>query len=305
LRSLVTGGAGFIGSHLADALIARDHEVLVLDNLVSGKKENINPQATLQVVDICDQKAVEAAVHDFSPRFIHHYAAQIDARLSVENPSYDALVNIVGSINVIRAAMSAKAEKFIFISSGGAIYGEPNSLPVKEDHPVNPLSPYGLSKFAVEKYLDMMHRLTGLSYVCLRYANIYGPRQDPLGEAGVFAIFAQAMLSGKPPAIFGDGTATRDYLFVSDAVHSNLLAMNDVPVGSYNIGSGAETSVNEVYKMLAEPLAFKQNPQYSPPKLGEVNHISLDCENARLHLNWEPKVSLKEGISLLLQSLSH
>lgn len=304
MRSLVTGGAGFIGSHLVDALIAQSHEVLVVDNLISGNKENIHPKAHLKVVDICDQEAVSAIATDFSPHLIHHYAAQIDARLSVENPNYDALVNIIGSINVIRAAMRAKVEKFIFISSGGAIYGEPNSLPVKENHPVNPLSPYGLSKYTVEKYLELMNRLNGLPYICLRFANIYGPRQDPLGEAGVFAIFAQAMLSGRPPTIFGDGTATRDYLFVSDAVHSNLQAMNDVPVGSYNIGSGVETSVNEVYKMLAEALSFKQNPQYSPPKLGEVNHISLNCEHAKTHLRWEPKVSLKEGISLLLGSLS-
>ncbi len=304
MRSLVTGGAGFIGSHLVDSLVELGHEVLVIDNLSSGRRENVNPRAELKVLDICDEEAIFKSIHDFSPNYIHHYAAQIDARLSVKKPSYDARINIIGSINVIKAGVKAGAEKFIYISSGGAIYGEPLYCPVPEDHPINPVSPYGLSKYTVEEYLRLIHCQTNLPYVCLRYPNVYGPRQDPHGEAGVLAIFSQAMLEGKPLTIFGDGSATRDYLFVSDVVRSNLLVTNNVPTGSYNIGSGVETSVKEIFHLLADALSYKKKPTYSSPKLGDINHICLDCNKAKKELGWEPIVNLKEGIDLLLQSLS-
>jgi len=234
------------------------------------------------------------------PDIVFHHAAQASVVASFQDPVKDAEVNILGSLRMVDNALQYGAEKFIFASTGGAIYGDPQYLPCDENHPVAPLSPYGLSKHVVERYLDLLHRASDLNYTALRYANVYGPRQDPHGEAGVIAIFSQLMLEGERPKIFGTGEQERDFVYVSDVVEANLLAMN-APSGSvYNIGTGVGTSINDLFKVLKKALNYRWKPDYQPEREGEVFKISLDATRAREELDWTPRISLEEGLSLTL-----
>jgi UDP-glucose 4-epimerase len=300
MKVLVTGGAGFIGSNVVDLLISNGHDVCVLDDLSSGKKDYINNSATFYEMDILDD--VGKIIKDEGIECVIHHAAQIQVRKSIENPVFDANVNILGSLNLLESARDVK--KFIFASTGGAIYGEPEYLPADESHPENPLAPYGISKLAFEKYLYMYGEIYGLDYVALRYGNVYGPRQDPYGEAGVVAIFANSMLKGESPTINGDGNQTRDFVYVEDVARSNRLAM-EKSVGErvINIGTGKETSVNEIFDTIQKSLGTDINPVHGPTIKGEVQKISLDVKRAEDELGWQPEVSLEAGIGKFLDFL--
>ena len=296
MKILVTGGAGFIGSHLVDALTERGDEVVVVDNLSTGCRENVNPQTKLYELNIGDQGLAE--VFDLErPDIICHHAAQIDLRRSVTEPLFDAQENILGSLNVIVNSVHYRVAKFIYASSGGAIYGEPQSLPVDENHPINPVSQYGVSKHTVEHYLHLYALQYGINYVVLRYANVYGARQNPFGEAGVVAIFARQMLEGKQPTMFGPGNKTRDYTHVSDVVAANLLAMERGTNAICNIGTGVETSDQEIFDAVAEAVGYDDPPLYTSVRPGEVQRMCLDWSRAERELGWHPTLSLKEGIT--------
>ena len=295
MNILVTGGAGFIGSNVVDALLDLGHSVFVVDNLSTGKKENINPNAVFYEVDITHKEKLEDVFKEAQPEIVFHIAAQIDVRKSVENPQFDAEVNIIGSINVFELSVRYGVKRIIFSSTGGALYGEPKILPAKEDSPIEPLSPYGVSKFAPEQYLNYFNRLYGIERVILRYGNVYGSRQDPLGEAGVIAIFTGRTLNDLQPVIYGDGNQTRDYIFVEDVVRANILAIEGKG-GIYNIGTGIETSVNDLVKMFSEILNKHIEPVYAPPRKGEVQRIALDTSKAKKELGFTPKFSLEEGL---------
>ncbi len=295
-KILVTGGAGFIGSHVVDAFINAGHEVVVIDNLATGKRENVNPQAKFYQVDIRHREAVEEVFAVERPEVISHQAALANVRHSMEQPVTYAEVNILGSLILLEMARQYGCRRFIYASTGGAVYGEPEFLPVTEDHPINPLDPYGASKHAVEHYLYLYRQNYGLSYVSLRYPNVYGPRQDPLGEAGVVAIFTGLMLQGKQPTINGSGEQQRDFVYVGDVARANLLAL-ERGEGVYNIGSGIPTDVNTIFVELKAAIGYAGEACYGPPKLGEVFRIYLDASKARRELGWEPKVSLREGLT--------
>jgi UDP-glucose 4-epimerase len=301
LKCIITGGAGFIGSHLVDKIIDMGGEVAIIDNLITGSEKNINKNATFYNEDICNTKRLNEIFNDFQPDFVFHFAAQINVRKSMENPRYDAEVNILGSLNIIKETLNCNAKRLIFASSGGTIYGEPEYRPVKEEHPKVPIAQYGLSKYTIEEYLRIFKKQRDLSYIALRYANIYGPRQNPKGQAGVFAIFATQMLSGEKPVIFGDGTATRDYVYVDDAVDSAIKCISDVKDGSYNIGTEVEVSTNEVYEFLAEEIGFSEKPDRGEYRPGEIYRISLDSTLAKKELNFIPKISLQKGVKKLIE----
>jgi len=300
MKILVTGGAGFIGSNVSDALVKDGHEVTVLDNLSTGKEENINPEVKFYNVDLLDMESLELVFREFKPDVVNHHAAQIDVRKSVEDPAFDAETNIIGSLNLFELSINYGVRRIIFSSTGGALYGEPSNLPATEDTPIEPLSPYGVSKYCVENYLNYFKRLYGIERVILRYANVYGPRQDPLGEAGVVAIFTGKILKGEKPVIYGDGNQTRDYVFVEDVVQANVLALEGKE-GIYNIGTGKETSVNELIEVFSKVLGREIKPEYAPPRIGEVHRISLDGEKAKKELGFVPKYSLEEGISIVVK----
>jgi len=295
MKILVTGGAGFIGSNVSDALVKDGHEVAVLDNLSTGKEENINPEVKFYNIDLLDMESLELAFREFKPDVVNHHAAQIDVRKSVEDPAFDAETNIIGSINLFELSINYGVRRIIFSSTGGALYGEPEKLPASEDTPIEPLSPYGVAKYCVENYLNYFKRLYSIERVILRYANVYGPRQDPLGEAGVVAIFTGKILKGETPVIYGDGAQTRDYIYVEDVVEANVLALNGKE-GVYNIGTGKETSVNELIEVFSKVLGREIKPEYAPPRIGEVHRISLDGDRAKKELGFVPKYSLEEGI---------
>lgn len=295
MKILVTGGAGFIGSHLVDALVEQGHEVVVIDNLSTGFRKNVNPRARLYEISTGDDGLVEVFDRE-RPQIVSHHAAQVDLRKSVTDPAFDARENILGSLNVIVNSIRLGVKKLIYASSGGAVYGEPQYLPVDENHPVNPISQYGVSKHAVEHYLYLYALHYGLNYVALRYGNVYGPRQNPFGEAGVVAIFARQMLRGEQPTIFGRGDKTRDYTHISDVVEANLLALKRGRNAIYNIGTGVETSDQEVFDTLAEALGYHGSPLYTEVRKGEIHRICLDCSKAEKELGWRPRLSLKEGI---------
>jgi len=299
VRILVTGGAGFIGSHVADAYVAAGHEVAVLDNFSTGNEANLNPAAEVHRVDLRDQAAVEKAVASFRPEIVNHHAAQSEVPKSVADPGFDAQVNIVGGLNLLKASLDHKVKKVIFISTGGALYGEPDVVPADEDHPVRPLSPYGTSKFSFEQYLGTFKRTFGLEFTVLRYANIYGPRQDFFAEEGrVVAIFASRMLAGKPVTIDGDGGQSRDMLHVGDAATANLAALDRGDGEIFHISTGVSVSVNDLFRKLALLTGYKLAPNTGPKRKGDVYRIALDNSRARRGLGWEPRVSLEEGLSL-------
>ena len=300
MRILVTGGAGFIGSNIVDALVNLGHNVFIVDNLLTGKKENINPNAVFYEVDITDKKMLESIFKETRPEIVFHAAAQIDVRKSVEDPSFDAEVNVVGSVNLFSLCVRYGVKRIVFSSTGGALYGEPKEIPADENSPIEPLSAYGVAKFAVEQYLNYFKRLYGIERVILRYGNVYGPRQDPLGEAGVVAIFTGRILNGKPPVIFGDGNQTRDYIFVEDVVRANILAMEGKE-GIYNIGTGIETSVNRLIELFGRITGNSVKPEYAPPRRGEVSRIALDCKKAKKELGFVAEVCLEEGLKRTLE----
>jgi UDP-glucose 4-epimerase len=307
MRTLLTGGAGFIGSNLVDALVARGDEVVVIDDVSTGKRANLDEAlaggAELVELDIRDAEAVGATVERVRPEVIFHLAAQIDVRKSVADPAHDARVNVEGTVNVLRAAQATGVPRVVNTSTGGAIYGEGLILPAPEDHPVAPEAPYGLSKFCAENYCELFKRLHGLSTVSLRYGNVYGPRQDPLGEAGVIAIFCGKLLDGGRPTIFGDGLQTRDYVYVGDVVEANLRAADSDAGGAFNIGRGVETNVLEIVETLAAYANGSFEAEHAPERPGEVRRIYLDTTRAREELDWEARVGLEEGLERTLASL--
>lgn len=296
MRILVTGGAGFIASHLADGLIAAGHEVAIVDNLATGNRRNVNPKAAFYEVDI--RTAELARVFDeFRPEVVDHHSAHADVRESVEDPTYDAGVNVLGTLNLLQQMVRTRTRKFIFISTGGACYGEPIRLPCDEEHPIRPLSPYGASKAAVELYLFGYAESFGLDYTVLRYSNVYGPRQDFLSEEGrVVAIFTQFMLQGRQPRINGDGEQQRDFVYVSDVVAANMAALDRGSRDAFNIGSGVPTSVNEIFAHLKAITGYGGAPAYGPAKAGEVYRIYLDVTKAGRGLGWTPRISLEQGL---------
>jgi UDP-glucose 4-epimerase len=308
MRTLVTGGAGFIGSNLVDALLERGDEVTVLDNLSTGKKENLESAiargAVLTDVDFRVGEAVNDLVSRVKPDVIFHLGAQIDVRKSVADPAYDATINVVGTINMLAAAQAAGVRRFINSSTGGAIYGEGRVIPAPETHPAEPEAGYGQSKLSAEGYCGLFRRLHGLSTVSLRYGNVYGPRQDPLGEAGVIAIFCGKLADGGKPIVFGDGLQTRDYVYVGDVVAANLAAADSDAGGAFNIGLGVQSTVMDIVHLLGK-LGGRDDFQaeHAPDRPGEIMHIALDATRAREELGWEPKVQLEEGLELTLASI--
>ena len=296
MKVMVTGGAGFIGSHVVDAFLAAGHDVLVVDDLSIGKREQVNPAARLYVADIRDAAALEPIFASEKPEAICHQAARANVRESMDKPVLYADVNVLGSLTLLEAARRHCVRKVIYASTGGAAYGEPAYVPVDEQHPVNPLDPYGASKHHVEHYLFLYRRNYGLDYTVLRYPNVYGPRQDPLGEAGVIAIFTGLMLKGGQPIINGDGEQLRDYLYVGDVARANVLALDKGSGEIINLGTGVGTSVNQVFAALRQATGYTGDEVHGPPKLGEVSRIYLDASKARAILGWQPEVALDEGI---------
>jgi UDP-glucose 4-epimerase len=301
MKILVTGGAGFIGSHVTDRYIALGHDVVVVDDLSKGKRENLNPAAIFYELDVRDSRLREL-IGDEKPDVINHHAAQIDVRTSVEKPDFDADVNIIGSIKLLEAGLAHGIKRFIFASTGGAIYGEPDPsrLPADEETSARPISHYGCSKLAFERYLYLYKIQRGLDYVILRYANVYGPRQDPHGEAGVTAIFALKMLGGEPCTIFGDGTETRDYVYINDIVESNVLALEKGAGEVYCLGRGVEVTVPDLFGKLADLTGYKREPRWEPLRPGEIHRICISGEKARRELGWEPTTELGEGLGELV-----
>jgi UDP-glucose 4-epimerase len=296
VRILVTGGAGFIGSHVAERFVALGHEVAVLDNLSTGFREFVPAGARLFTADVTDAAAVERGFAEFRPEVVDHHAAQIDVRRSVSDPLFDARVNILGGIELLQACTRHGVRKFIYASTGGALYGEGRSLPATEDHPINPESPYGASKHTLEHYLYLWRLLHGLDSTVLRYPNVYGPRQNPHGEAGVNAIFIGLMLQGRAPRIFGTGEQVRDYLYVGDVVEANVKALTAGSGEMVNLGTGVGTSVNQIVHELQGILGFEDPPIYEPARPGEVQRIFLDASRAAEVLGWRPSVPFPEGL---------
>jgi UDP-glucose 4-epimerase len=295
MKILVTGGAGFIGSHLADALIERGHHVVIIDNLVTGQRQNLNPRAKFYEADIRDAKIAEIFQAE-KFEIVFHQAAQMDVRHSVADPRYDAEVNILGTVNLLQNSQRTGVKKFLFASTGGAIYGEQVAFPADELHPCWPSSPYGVTKLACERYIHFFALQYGLKYALMRYANVYGPRQNPHGEAGVVAIFCQRLLKGEQPVINGDGKQTRDYVYVGDVVAANLAALDHPHNDYFNVGTGIETDVNVVFARLNEALGAKCKEVHGPAKPGEQLRSVLDWTKARKLLAWEPKMKVGDGL---------
>lgn len=294
LNILVTGGAGFIASHIVDAFIENGHNVTIIDNLTTGREENINQKAKFYKLDIRDDlsKIFEEGKFDV----VNHHAAQIDVRRSVIDPIYDAGVNIIGTLNLLQNAVKYGVKKFMFASTGGAVYGEQDYFPADENHKQQPLSPYGISKLAVEKYLYFYKEVHGLRYTILRYANIYGPRQNPLGEAGVVCIFLDKILAGEQPIINGSGEQTRDYVYVKDVVKANLLTLNEEESEIYNVGTGIETSVNELFRLINQNFNNSIKEVHGPAKPGEQMRSVITSEKLFKKFGWKPSTRLENGL---------
>ena len=299
MKILVTGGAGFIASHVVDALVKKGEEVAVVDDLSMGRREHVHPSARFYRVDIRDRRALEEVFRAERPELVNHHAAQGNLRRSMTEPSFDASVNILGSLNLIELSLAYTVRRFVYISSGGAVYGEPQRLPVDELHSIHPVSAYGVSKYTVERYLEVLRDGSGPDYTILRYANVYGPRQDPMGEAGVVAIFSRQMLDGRRPTIFGDGTKTRDYVHVNDIVLANLLVMGEARAAGrvYNLGSGHEVSDRQIFEVVRAAVAVTVEPILAAKRPGEIDRICLDVSRAKAELDWAPTIFLEEGIA--------
>lgn len=295
MKILVTGAAGFIASHVVDAYLKEGHQVVGVDDLSRGRKSNINPGLKFYACDIRDRGAVERIFEAEKPDIINHHAAQMDVRRGVREPIFDAQVNILGGINLLTAAVQTRVRRFIYIGTAGAGYGEPDRMPVPEDFPINPITPYGISKHTVEHYLFTFRFLYGLEYVVLRYGNVYGPRQSSQGEAGVFAIFSEQMLAGQQPVIYGDGSKVRDYVYISDVVAANVAALHKGTNEIFNISSGVETTDKEVFDIVRDLLQKTVQPNYTSRRPGEIERICLDITKAARLLGWKPRVSLQEG----------
>ncbi|MFI0424162.1 NAD-dependent epimerase/dehydratase family protein [Spongiactinospora sp. 9N601] len=296
MRTLVTGGAGFIGSHLTDVLHARGDTVTVVDSLVIGRATRLSDATDLRRIDITDAPALTAAVRETRPEVIYHLAAQIDVRASVADPAHDAAVNIGGTINLLNAAREVGA-RLVFTSTGGALYGAAAAIPSPEDAPTEPEAPYGTAKLCAEQYLALFNRLHGARHAALRLGNVYGPRQDPGGEAGVVSIFSGAVYDGRRPTIYGDGKATRDYVYVADIVAALIAAGEADRAGVWNIGTGRETSVLDLVDLIGTAAGHEVVPHHAPPRPGELQRSALDSTAARTDLGWEPKVTISDGIA--------
>ncbi|MET0405473.1 MAG: SDR family oxidoreductase [Cystobacter sp.] len=294
MKVLVTGGAGFIGSHVCDAFVRAGHEVIALDNLSSGKKENLEPRVRLEVADIRSPEAAQL-VRSERPQVLCHLAAQMDVRRSVEDPRFDADANILGFLNLLEAARSSGVQKVVFSSTGGAIYGEQDVFPAPESHATRPISPYGVSKASGELYLNYYKAQYGLKYVALRYANVYGPRQNPHGEAGVVSIFSTRLLAGQDCTIYGEGKQTRDFVYVEDVARANLLAAEKDYSGPINIGTGVETDINRLFGLLAQAAGAPKPAGHAPGRPGEQMRSCIDHGLAQKVLGWQPTVDLAEG----------
>ncbi|RMH19778.1 MAG: NAD-dependent epimerase/dehydratase family protein [Gemmatimonadetes bacterium] len=308
-RVLVTGGAGFIGSHVAEAYIRRGDRVWVVDDLSSGRRENVPDGAEFVHADIGDDE-VRRLIADVRPELINHHAAQIDVRVSVADPARDATVNVLGLLNVLEGAREAGTRRFVYVSSGGVVYGEPEVIPTPETAPKLPLSPYGVTKLAGEYYLNYYRHIHGIEYVALRYANVYGPRQDPHGEAGVIAIFVNRLLGGQPLTIFGDGEQTRDYVYVKDVVSANLKASDMALNGdggldgvAFNVGTGKATSVNRLADLLEDLVGTRPGREYRGERPGELRHSTLDCGRLR-ERGWAPRFALRDGLRETVQHIA-
>ncbi len=297
MRLVVTGGAGFIGSHTVDALLARSHDVAILDDLSSGKREQVNPRARCHTVDLRDAKRVTEIVEQERPEAIFHLAAQMDVRRSVADPAFDAGVNLVGFLNLMEAARTRGLKRVILASSGGAIYGEQDVFPCDESHPCRPVSPYGVAKLCSEQYLFFYQHEYGIGYTAMRYGNVYGPRQDPHGEAGVVAIFCGRLLSGDSCTIYGDGRQTRDYVYVGDVAAANVAALEHECAGAFNIGTGRETDVNQLYQELAQRAGVNKAALYGAARPGEQRRSVISPARAVRELGWQPKMELRDGLA--------
>jgi UDP-glucose 4-epimerase len=296
MRTLVTGGAGFIGSHTVDALVERSHDVAVIDDLSSGKRVQVNPRARFHLADLRDARLVTGIIERERPEVIFHLAAQMDVRRSVADPAFDAQVNLVGLLNLMEAARGRGLRRVIFASSGGAIYGEQESFPCDEEHPCRPVSPYGVAKLASERYLFFYRNEYGIGYTAMRYANVYGPRQDPHGEAGVVAIFCGRLLSGDSCTIYGDGGQTRDYVYVGDVAAANIAALERGADGGFNVGTGIETDVNQLYSELAQLAGVRKEAAYGPARGGEQRRSVILPQRAGRDLGWQPRMTLRDGL---------
>jgi UDP-glucose 4-epimerase len=295
VKIVVTGGAGFIASHIVDAYLEAGHEVHIVDDFSTGQEANVNSKATLYRVDIAENEAAQL-IGQIKPDVLSHHAAQMDVRHSVADPTFDARVNILGFINLLEAAKNSGVKRVIFASSGGAVYGEQEVFPAAESHPTQPASPYGVSKRAGELYLSYYHQSFGLPYIALRYANVYGPRQSAMGEAGVVAIFLSLLLAGKTPVVNGDGRQTRDYVYVGDVVAANMAALQSSFVGPINIGTGVETDVVTIFQHLRDALGSPIVARHGPPKVGEQRRSCLETSRAAQVLGWRHRMTLKDGL---------
>jgi len=300
MRILVTGGAGFIGSHVVDRYVELGHEVAVVDDLSTGRERNLNAKARFYRKSILDDDLPDV-FREFAPEIVSHHAAQVNVRRSVDDPVFDARVNVLGSLRVYGCAAESGCRKVIYSSSGGACYGEPARLPAREHTPVNPLCPYGASKYAAEKYLELYGRLYDMQYTILRYANVYGPRQDPHGEAGVVAVFSQLMLAGKQPNIFGDGSKTRDYVYVADVAEANVLALERGDGRAYNVGLGREVTDDQIFFAVRDAMGVSIEPIHTDFRKGEVLHICLDSSRLREDLGWTPRFNLGQGMAKVVE----
>jgi UDP-glucose 4-epimerase len=301
MKILVTGAAGFVASHVADAYLNAGHEVVIIDDLSRGLRKNVNPKARFYQTDIRDRKEIERIFEVERPTVVNHHAAQMDVRRGVREPIFDAEVNILGSINLIEAAVANRVKRFIYVATAGAGYGEPKKMPVPEDYPMNPITPYGVSKHTVEHYLFTFNSLYGLEYVVLRYGNVYGPRQSSQGEAGVFAIFCEQILAGTQPVIYGNGKKIRDYVYISDVVAANVAALERGTNEIFNISDGVETTDFEVFQVVRSFLGAEVEPKYVPVRPGEIDKICLDISKAKSSLGWEPRFSLSQGARLTVE----
>ena len=296
MKILITGGAGFIGSNVADSYIALGHEVVIVDNLITGRRENVPGKAKFIEMDICEAQIANVFASE-KPDIVNHHAAQMDVRKSVSDPIYDANVNVIGGLNLLQNCVEYGVKKFIFASTGGAIYGEQDYFPADEKHPLRPLSPYGITKLTTEKYLYFYHQTYQLNYTVLRYANVYGPRQNPHGEAGVVAIFSEKILADQQPIINGDGLQTRDYVYVGDVVQANNLVLEKGDQKIYNIGTGIETNVNELFHKIVKKAGKSVPEKHGTAKAGEQLRSVLDSAYIGKELNWSPSYSLDEGLA--------